>query len=183
MIRAVLACEPLVAGALSLLPESDAPIIGAALAATLVQVLRPKGRVVLRRNPDGTFACFARSRSLSYIYSGHGPLLTALIAPPAIRTDSPSSLVGRAKFGVPDVGGPEALAAVLFLRLCAQAQARHLHFELDFRPAADPDKRYRLMLHAASGSWLYLHAPSFEQLLRMGLEFMASEPKVAHKHP
>ena len=183
MIRAILACEPPTAGALPLPPESDAPIIGAALAATLVRTLRPKGRFVLRRDPNGTFDCFVYSRSHTNTYAGHGPLLQALVPPLAIRPGAESSLPGRTKFGVPDIGGPEAVAAVLCLRLCAQAEALHLFFDLDFRPSANPDKRYRLILHAASRSWLYLHAPSFEQILRMGLDFMTSEPKVAHRHP
>jgi hypothetical protein len=163
--------------------ESDAPILGAALGATLVRTLRPKGRFVLGRNLSGAFDCYVHSRSHTNTYDGHGPLLAALVPPPGVRPDSDSSALGRAKFGVPVLGGEEAVAAVLLLRLFAQAAARHLFFDLDFRPAAERDKRYRLILHATSGSWLYLHAPSFEQILRTGLDFMVSEPKVAHRHP
>jgi hypothetical protein len=180
MIRATLACEPLAAPIHKLPSESDAPAIGTALAATMARAMRPKARFWFKLKQTGNFTCFVYSRSRKSGHSGGGTLSQSFVdvAPILVRNET-----GRAAVGLPLTGGAEAEAGVLLLRLIEAMTAAHLHFEMDFRAAADPDKRYRLILHAASGSWLYLHAPSLERLLAGGLEFVASGPTVAHKHP
>ena len=179
MIHATLACEPIIRG-YPLPSESEAPVIGPALAATLIRAIRPKGRFLLKRYQSGAFDCSVISRNHRQAHANGGLLGGCLVEPAEQLAPNP---VLRESFGVPRPGGPEATAVVLLLRLCAAMAVAHLHFEIDFRPAADSGKRYRLILHAASGSWLYLHASSLEHLLRTGLDFCASSPTVAHKHP